>query len=295
MSAHKFPERSQHYPLTVSIVAFKTPVEELTIAISSCLASSPRTRFILVDNSPVDSLAATCRELGVTYIKTASNLGFGAAHNIALRIGADSNYHLVMNADVRFTPDVLKELIEFLDLNPSVGLVMPRILYPDGSSQHMCKRLPDPFDILVRRLLPKALQLRLLGSPSVLELGDMDMQKVLSVPYLSGCFMMLRNSVLAATGLFDEKYFMYFEDLDLSRRIHQRCHTVYYPAVSITHNHGRGSYKSAWLFLCGIRSAIRYFQKWGWFGDEDRDAFNRAVGPLQHLRSPHVRADGACS
>jgi GT2 family glycosyltransferase len=286
ISVTAMPTKGKPYALTVSIVAYKTPSEDLSTAITSCLAGSLSTNVIVVDNSPSDRLSALCEELGAVYIKTPSNIGFGAAHNIALRIGAASKYHLVMNADVRFDPGMLEELTAFLDLNPSVGLVMPHILNPDSSSQHLCKRLPTPFDVFVRRMIPASWRRLILGSPSFLELCDMDMKKLLSVPYLSGCFMMLRTSVLAVTGLFDEDFFMYFEDLDLSRRMHQHSRTVYYPGVALTHRHGKGAHKSVWLLFCGMVSAATYFQKWGWFQDGERARINRAVGPLTDLLLP---------
>jgi GT2 family glycosyltransferase len=101
---------------------------------------------------------------------------------------------------------------------------------------------------------------------------------------------MLRTSVLAVTGLFDEDFFMYFEDLDLSRRMHQHSRTVYYPGVTLTHRHGKGAHRSVWLLLCGMVSAGTYFQKWGWFLDGERARINRAVGPLTDLLLPRGHA-----
>jgi GT2 family glycosyltransferase len=121
---------------------------------------------------------------------------------------------------------------------------------------------------------------------SAFELRDMDMSKVLSVPYLSGCFMLLRRKCLQEVGLFDERFFMYFEDLDLTRRINMRFNTVYYPRTTIIHRHEKGSYKSVWLLFCGIQSAVRYFNKWGWMWDRDRLRINETIGPLEDICLP---------
>jgi GT2 family glycosyltransferase len=188
-----------------------------------------------------------------------------------------------MNPDVQFSQDILKELFTFLEINNSVGLVMPRVVYPDGSLQKLCKRLPTPFDILAKRLFPESLKRICHKRLSAFELSDMDMTKVLSVPYLSGCFMLLRRNALQEVGLFDERFFMYFEDLDLTRRIHERYQTVYYPYATIIHRHEKGSYKSARLLFCGIQSAVRYFNKWGWVWDRERDRINRAIGPARNV------------
>ena len=99
----------------------------------------------------------------------------------------------------------------------------------------------------------------------------------MDVPYLSGCFMLLRNDCLRKIGLFDENIFLYTEDIDLTRRIHKHYRTVFYPDVSIYHIHERGSYKSLVPFLIHLRSAVKYFNKWGWFNDPDREFINKAT------------------
>jgi GT2 family glycosyltransferase len=256
---------------------------ELEQAIHSFLDSSLRTKIVIVDNSPTEELGSLCRALGTEYLYTGKNLGFGAAHNIAFKKFSTSKYHLVLNPDVQFGHKVLEELVDFLELNESVGLVMPRVVYPNGSPQNLCKRLPTPFDILARRLFPGFLQHLFRRRMSNFELRDMDLSKVLSVPYLSGCFMLLRRKALLEAGPFDERFFMYFEDLDLTRRIHEHYDTAYYPRTSIIHRHEKGSYKSVWLLFCGIQSAARYFGKWGWVWDRQRDLINSTIGPLENL------------
>jgi hypothetical protein len=274
------------YDVTASIVVYKTNPLELEHAIRSLLNCSLRTKIVIVDNSPIEELDSFCRDLGTEYLYTGKNLGFGAAHNVAFKRFPRSTYHLVLNPDVQFGHRVLEELVNFLELNESVGLVMPRVVYPNGSPQNLCKRLPTPFDIVSRRLFPGLLQRFFRSRMSSFELSDMDMNKVLSVPYLSGCFMLLRRKALQEVGLFDERFFMYFEDLDLTRRIKERYNTVYYPRTSIIHRHEKGSYKSVWLLFCGIRSAIRYFNKWGWVWDRDRFRINQAIGPIGDIRLP---------
>jgi hypothetical protein len=245
--------------------------------------TSLRAKMVIVDNSPTEKLRFLCRALGTEYFYTGKNLGFGAAHNIAFNNSATSKYHVVLNPDVQFGKTVIEELVAFLELNESVWLVMPCVVNSDGSLQKLCKRLPTPFDILAKRVFPGVLKRMFHKRLSAFELGDMDMTKVLSVPYLSGCFMLLRRNALQEVGLFDERFLMYFEDLDLTRRIHERYQTVYYPYATITHRHEKGSYKSARLLYYGIRSAILYFNKWGWVCDQQRDQVNSTIGPVDNL------------
>jgi hypothetical protein len=98
----------------------------------------------------------------------------------------------------------------------------------------------------------------------------------MDVPYLSGCFMFFRNAALEKSGLFDERFFMYFEDTDLTRRMHRHYRTVYYPHTYICHEYRKDSYKSLRLLGIHILSAVKYFFKWGVI-DRERKIINAAV------------------
>jgi len=280
-------ERSCQHDVIGSIVVYRSDPTELEQAIRSFVNTTLRVKMLVVDNSPTEILGAMCRRLGTEYLYTGRNCGFGAGHNIALRQASTAKYHLVLNPDVHFEPGALEELVAFLELNESVGLVMPRVFYPDGSAQKICKRLPAPFDMLARRSFPAILKRLCHSRMGRFELSNINTNVVLSVPYLSGCFMLLRKKSLADCGFFDERFFMYFEDIDLTRRIHERYQTVYYPHVKITHRHDRGSYKSLRLLAYGIWSAVLYFNKWGWLWDEQRDLANSVIGPLLNVSLPN--------
>jgi GT2 family glycosyltransferase len=100
---------------------------------------------------------------------------------------------------------------------------------------------------------------------------------VMDVPFLSGCFMFLRMETIEKVGLFDENIFLYTEDTDLTRRIHKHYRTVFYPEASIYHHNQRGSYKNFVILMHHVFSAIRYFNKWGWFNDTERDHINQRI------------------
>jgi GT2 family glycosyltransferase len=94
-------------------------------------------------------------------------------------------------------------------------------------------------------------------------------------PVLSGCFLLVRMTIARKINFFDERFFMYLEDTDLSRRMNQQFQTVYYPEVSIIHHYEKGSYKSNKLLLYHISSAFKYFWKYGWFFDTVRTTVNK--------------------
>ena len=264
------------YEIVGSIVVYKNGEAEVAKAVRSFLRTRLNVKLYVIDNSPDDRLRRVCEGPRVTYIFNGKNLGFGAGHNMALRESVKSAaYHVVLNPDVYFEGGVLERLYEFASRRPEVGLVMPRILNPDGSIQYLCKKLPTPSDLILRRFLPGPLRPLMEKRAMRYELRDQDYTKSMSVPALSGCFMLLSCAALAEVGLFDERYFLYMEDVDLSRRIHQRYATIYYPEVSIYHEYQKGSYRRFPLMLRHVMSALKYFGKWGWYNDSERASINQ--------------------
>jgi GT2 family glycosyltransferase len=160
-----------------------------------------------------------------------------------------------------------------MDRNTDIGNVMPKVFYPNGSIQFLCKLLPTPYDWIGRRFNPFK---RLVETRNELfELRFSKYEKQMNVPYLSGCFMFLRLDALSKVGLFDENIFMYGEETDLGRRLIQSGYrNVFFPNVNIYHEFQKGSHKSWRLTLIGMKSAIYYFNKWGWFFDKSRTEIN---------------------
>ena len=264
--------------INVSIVLFKNDQDLVKKAIYSCVNSVLINRIYLIDNSPTDILRCLASlDSRIEYIFNNANLGFGKAHNIALKRSIEENipYHLILNPDVYFNKGVLEEIYNFMENNPDVGLVMPKVLYPDGTLQYLCKLLPTPLDLFGRRFLNFGPFKKIVEKRNeIYELRFTGYDKIMEVPYLSGCFMFIRTEVLKKVGLFDERFFMYLEDTDLSRRIHRVSKTVYYPDVFIYHEYGKGSYKNSKLLKYHLDSAIKYFNKYGWFFDKERDEIN---------------------
>lgn len=204
------------------------------------------------------------------------NRGYGAAHNIAIRksIEEGADYHLVMNADVWWEGDVPGKMSHFMNTHPEVGLMSPKTFYPDGSLQYTCRMLPTPMDMWLRGFLPeKWVQHRM----SRYLMKDVDHSHSINCPYLLGSFLFFRTAALRETGLFDERFFMYPEDIDITRRVHEKWQTLYWPYASIVHEHQQASKKSLRMFGIHLVNMVRYFNKWGWFKDRNRKIFNRRL------------------
>lgn len=257
--------------LNVSIVIYKTNEEKIHRLVALLRQCKAVNDVFIIDNSP--SPFQTPNDMDATYIFNNNNCGYGRAHNIALRKTIENKipYHLVLNPDVVFDPSIINELLEYMEGHTSIGSLMPKIYYPNGDLQYLCKLVPAPMDLFGRRFLPKWMMKK---RKRRFELYDSGYNTIMNVPYLSGCFMLLRTSTLEDVGLFDERFFLYPEDIDLTRRIHKKYKTIFYPYVSVIHEYGRGSYKSMKLLYFHIVNMCRYFNKWGWFFDKERKEIN---------------------
>lgn len=268
------------YQVSASIVVYKNDPEDVISVVKSILSAPMRVICTVVDNSPTADLRQYVIEGGAKYIFAGRNLGFGSGHNLVLRTDCEvAEYHLVLNPDVHFPPDIPAALYRFMNDNPEVGLVMPQIRYPDGTEQRLCKQFPMPLDLISRRFLGGMGRSLFAKQLSRYELRHLDLRVAREIPCLSGCFMFMRSAALREVGFFDERYFMYMEDVDLCRRISARYKTVFYPTVAVTHGYAKGSYKNFRLLWYHLQSAFRYFNKWGWISDPERASLNSRTAP----------------
>ncbi len=267
------------FDLSISIVLYKNKEKQIQNLLDCFYSTTLSHKIYLVDNSPTDELKIIATGNNVEYIFNDKNLGYGAAHNIALKRTIDKSlYHLVLNPDIKFEGSVLAEVFRFMESNNEIGHVLPKVLYPDGSLQYVCKLIPTPLN-LFSRLLPGSLFKKY---NEKFELRFSGYNEIMNIPYLSGCFMFLRCSALKEIGLFDERFFMYPEDIDLTRRMHKKYRTVFYPHIEIFHEHTKSSFKSLHMFTIHMYNIFKYFNKWGWLFDRERKNVNKAV--LEQLK-----------
>lgn len=262
--------------ISSSIVTYKTKRKDLQTVIE-CVNKSIIEKLYIVDNSPTDELKEFVLSLSdkIEYIFGHGNVGYGAAHNIAIRksIELDSKYHVVINPDIEFGGEIIEVINDYMNQHIENGLLMPKVLYPNGELQYLCKLIATPFDLIGRRFFP--LKKYVEKRNNKYELRFTDYNQIINVPSLSGCFMFIRTDILKQIEGFDERFFMYCEDFDLCRRIGKLSKTIFFPKVSITHNYEKGSYRNNKLLNYHIQSAIKYFNKWGWFFDKERKKINK--------------------
>jgi GT2 family glycosyltransferase len=273
--------------LTVSIVTYRPDLVLLdrtlrTLAVSLVAAREQElmraANVVLIDNTGTRASAAAVirvardifRDADVTmnYLHGHANIGYGAAHNLVMH-GGNTHYHLVLNPDVELAPDALPIAFRFLGEHAEIGVLVPASRRVDGTREYVCKRYPTVFDLALRGFAPRALRQIFRKRLDHYEMRDLvdrvaADETISPIPAMSGSFMFVRRKAIEATGGFDPRFFLYFEDFDWSVRLNRVTRTVYVPAVKIVH-HGGGAAKKAPRHIgYFMRSAARFFNKHGW-------------------------------
>lgn len=256
--------RRQLLLLLVAYHPSSVEVEQL----QACLAELPaEVGYAVVVNDhqpgePVEQLAAAAD----LFLTNRDNPGYGRAVNrLVVRLGQLPAYIGVLNTDLSWQPGTFEQLLGWLQQHPQVNLAVPQILDETGTPQKLCKNDPTVLGLFSRRFLPDWLK------PTWLKrydrwyvMADQNYQEVFEAPYLSGCCMLIRSEAFRRAGGFDERYFLYLEDADLTRSLARDGRCVHLPVAAVVHGWGRGNYRNLGLMAVNLASAWHYFRKWGW-------------------------------
>lgn len=225
-------------------------------------------QVVVVDNSPQDGLQELLKEKfpQVLYIGQTGNVGFGKSQNQGMK-AVDAKYYFALNPDTIFHvgQKILDRFYSFMEKNPKVGMVGPKLLYPDGTLQYSCWRFPPFFQPFYQRTkLGKTRH----GEKRVAyhHMKDFDHNHTIPVDALMGSAMFVRKEAVDAVGMFDERFFMYYEDIDWCLRMWESGWPVYYlNDVVLTHIHGRGSAKIPGVFRALIKNKLARIHVTSWF------------------------------
>ncbi|MFB9128419.1 glycosyltransferase family 2 protein [Paraburkholderia dipogonis] len=265
--------------LSVSVVVYHPDTEQLVstltglaVACDGLHISRPElpVALYLVDNGGLPDIPATLAELrarGIvcTIIAGQGNVGYGRGHNLAIARSA-SRYHLVLNPDIDLASNALREALDFFDAHPEAGLITPWIGDEHGEQQFLCRRYPTLLDLFVRGFLPSGMRRLFERRLAHYEMRDRINARdtVWDPPIVSGCFMLFRMAALKQLAGFDARYFLYFEDYDLSLRAHDVTRVVYAPAVRVLHHGGGAARKGTVHIRMFMSSAYKFFHRFGW-------------------------------
>lgn len=203
--------------------------------------------------------------LRVELLSGHGNLGYGRGNNLAIDCASNFTYWLILNPDVELAPDALSAGLGYLATHPESVLLAPAVMERDGSTSHLCKAYPSVFDLLLRGVAPGFVRRwfhKRLADYSLTHLNPA--AGAVDISIASGSFMLCRASALQAVGGFDPRYFLYFEDFDLSLRIAAEGVLVWLPAMRIHHAGGQAARKGLWHLWQFARSGIRFFNQHGW-------------------------------
>ena len=197
-----------------------------------------------------------------------ANIGYGAAHNEALK-RVDSQFHLILNPDVEFDEDALHVGLEYLRAKRDVVMVSPAARDAQGREQYLCRRYPSVLVLGLRGFAPRFVRRWFRAYLHGYELRDVCGAEAsggtgVEVPLVSGCCMYARTSALRAVGGFSPRFFMYFEDFDLSLRLHSQGRLMHLPDMRIVHHGGNAARKGLRHILMFVHSAWKFFRLHGW-------------------------------
>jgi GT2 family glycosyltransferase len=251
-----------------SIVIYQPQLDALRAALASCETCSDLQQGIVVDNGASESAKALVAQFPrFRYaLNPRGNVGFGNAHNFAFSELPKAAFHAVINPDVRFVPDAIVHLIEALSNAPNILLAGPALFNADGSRQYLCKRYPSIRALIARRALSRALAewTGLAADADYFEMRDNDYDKTIEPEFMSGALMMFKRETFVQLRGFDERFFLYFEDCDITLRTRELGRAVYVPGAHVTHDWARGSHRSLYLTWVTVASLIKLFNKHGW-------------------------------
>lgn len=227
----------------------------------------------LVDNADhADTLEPLLRRcfpapgngIEVDVISGHGNVGFGQAHNLVIH-HSSSEFFLILNPDVILDDRALCAGIHYLQQTPTAVAVSPAIVDGQGAPESGCKRYPSVLDFLLRGFAPAWLRQRFRHRLQHYEMRDLPTDQIHpDVPIISGCFMLFRHHALRQLGGFDPRYFLYFEDFDLSIRARALGRLSYLPQMRITHLGGNSAKKGVRHIAMFGRSACHFFSSHGW-------------------------------
>lgn len=251
------------YDVTVGIVNYND-YHRTCEAVRSIMewTTGIKIKIYVIDNASRDGSADRIADEfpSISVVFCDRNLGYGAANNLVIN-RIDSEYHAVVNPDIVLRSNALKELYDFMEQHTEVGICIPCVHYMNGNIQYLPKRDPKLSYLIANRLPGKGgkmEQRRREYKMMDVEHGD----EPYEIEFVSGCFMFVRTNLLKEAGGFDERYFMYFEDADLSRTIRKRARAMCVPTVHVYHDYRRISAKKFRFLAIHIASMFKYFIKW---------------------------------
>ena len=240
-------------------------LKSLRKAIESCavMGKISGSSVTIIDNGGNGGSLETFSADNVHVVPNKSNVGYGSAHNQVIA-NSTADFHLIVNPDVIINRDYFSRTIELMERNLDVVLVGPKGTTPNGCNAYLSKRHPSLLVLQIRGIGLRWLSFVFRKKIAEYEYHDLTGAEPFDVELISGCCMFTRTRALRDIGSFDEDFFLYFEDFDLSKRMQKVGRVVCLPTSKIKHYGGNSSAKGTHHIKLFVQSAFLFFQKHGW-------------------------------
>lgn len=214
-------------------------------------------KLYVVDNASTDNTIQILENFkdDIILIKNDVNYGFSVSHNKVIDI-INSDYHFVINPDIFIDSYVVDEMCTFFYNNEDIVLAMPKILNFDSTVQYLPKKVPK-IKYLLSGFFPFLSKIR-----DEYTMKNFDFSDITDIDFCSGCFMVCKTKTLKSVEGFDTRYFMYFEDIDLTLTLKQLGRVVINPHSYVYHLWNRDSHKNLKYLFIQILSMLKFFNKW---------------------------------
>ena len=276
--------RQEYLPdLAVSVVLHFSPLDQLQALLDSISRAAVEAELsyvevIFLDHSCDADYAARCQKflelygaetdsdnsLQISLLTPDTNRGYGAGHNLAMT-EVESQFHLILNPDVQLAPDALKLALDTLKNQHDIALLAPQGFSPSGQPDFLAKAYPSVWVLGLRSLVPHWVKTRSGGALARYDMRDLPNETALrSITLASGCCMWVRRALFDDVGGFDESFFLYFEDYDLSLKLSAQGAVMEHRDIRIVHHGGGASRKGFRHIRWFVVGAARFFNLWGW-------------------------------
>jgi hypothetical protein len=239
--------------ISASIVIYNENKDTLGKVINSFISiKNTEKELIIVDNSPKEKLKSFCERFDfIRYIFSGQNLGFGSGHNLAYKsLTEKSDIHMILNPDIYFDSEEILAFLNWLNDAKKISLATTKVCYPDGTFQNIVRDIPSILSLLKRKLKISS--------------GEINIEDntVSEIPFAHGCFMIFKSDIFEKLNGFDERFFMYMEDIDMFIRAKAFGKTVINTNYRIYHEYRKSSSKNFKLMYIHLLSALKFFLKY---------------------------------
>jgi GT2 family glycosyltransferase len=260
--------------LVISLVSYNSNILEISKVLSFVKKiKSIKVKVYIFDNANQKSLFKFCKKKKYIYFKSKNNIGFGCGHNHNIKQTIKDNpYYLILNPYIYFKANDVISCINLLTKKKKFGLLSPKLVNTDGTTQLICRSIPSIFNFFVRFFFNY-------DKFSIKTHQWIDSFKknkfILNVPFIHGACYFIKAEVIKKVGFYDKNFFLYVEDLDWYRRISEKFDTIYFKSIKVTHTHNQSSHKSLKIFIMHLKSILYYYSKWGIIFDKKRKLINK--------------------